>query len=174
MGHNILIRHFKTKDESIDYANSYNEASLYIKFITKYMKKYKLTKINMYTSSTERTLLTSLILYICLYEKSDNNFIINKPIIDVKLYRDPTRERREEISRYYKNFHSDNKTLNIHVTHSSTYKSIFIGLLENIISNQNEIKSITEESKIHSNTLSYVNDISNKHKYAFNISLSRK
>lgn len=164
--HHILIRHFKTKNEQIDYNNSYDEAEPYVKFILNYVKKYHINEISILSSSAERTLLTGLVLFIKLEQDQHlKNIIIEKPKIDEKLFRDPTHSNVENTQDYYKNYSDfSNNKLIIHITHSSVYRVIFEGILSTFEDNQEVIKKITRERRIHSNSLSYINNIKKNNK----------
>lgn len=75
--HTFLIRHFKTKNEQINYSGAYDEAQLYIDNIMKCVELNNIKHIDIFVSDTERTLLTSLVIYIKLNEAIKNLQISN-------------------------------------------------------------------------------------------------
>ena len=169
MLHNFLIRHFKTEKEKIDYANSNEEAKPFIDTIVEYINKYNITEVNFHTSKVERVLLTALILYINLTKHVDSN-IVSLPKIKEELNRDPKKKRCEEIGQYFKNANKyyededdvDTHKLNIYVTHSSCYHSIYKGLLYSVTNNEDRIKHILKGKRVHSNSISYINNFDRK------------
>jgi hypothetical protein len=167
LNHHIIIRHFKTHNNRIDYTNSYKEAIPYVNFIKKYVSKFGIKEIEIRTSPLERTLMTSLILYIKLKDTEGLN--IHKPRINKYLERDPTKSKQEVLMKHFKsNYKTDNKLI-ISITHSSVYARIFLGLMSGMSKEIINMKDLTKEKKIHAHSLSFLTDINNEIKYGFNI-----
>jgi hypothetical protein len=166
--HQIIIRHFKTHNNKINYKDSYDEATPYINFITKYIKKYGIKKIKIKTSPIERTLLTALVLYIKI--KDIENISVSKPVIDENLVRDPLQKNKDSIIKYYKKNYKTKSRLVINITHSSTYPQVFTGLMQGM----NIYNNITNIAKIHTHSLSYITDYNNKKKYGYNYKMELK
>lgn len=167
MNHQMVIRHFKTHHNRINYPQSYKEAIPYINFIKKYMEKFSLKEIVIKTSPIERTLMTSLILYIKLKEL--DIYDINKPIIDKNLERDPTKEKKDNIINHYKKNYDSGEKLVINVTHSSVYSNLFVGLMSGMNEADIKLKDISDEKRIHAHSLSFLTDYKDEVKYGFNI-----
>lgn len=165
--HHIIIRHFKTHNNKIDYTNSYKEALPYINFIKKYISKFGINEIEIRTSPLERTLITSLILYIKIKDIEGIN--IHKPRINKYLERDPSKERQDSILKHFKsNYKTENKLI-INITHSSVYSRVFTSLMSGMSKETIHLKDITNEKKIHAHSLSFLTDINNEVKYGFNL-----
>jgi hypothetical protein len=170
--HQIIIRHFKTHHNKINYSNSYKEAVPYINFINKYINKYNITDIEIITSPLERTLMTSLIIYIKLCDT--NNIKIHKPKISKYLERDPSKERNNSIKKYFNKNYKSAGNLVLNITHSSIYSTVFTGIISGMNDNINDkinIDDIVKNKKISEHSLSFINDCNNKIKYGFNLKM---
>lgn len=165
--HQLIIRHFKTLNNKIDYTNSYKEAIPYINFIKKYINKFGIKEIEIRTSPLERTLITSLILYIKI--KDIEGITVHKPRINKYLERDPSKKRQESINKYFKsNYKTENKLI-INVTHSSVYAKVFTSLMSGMSTDEINLKDISNEKRIHAHSLSFLTDIGSDIKYGFNL-----
>lgn len=169
--HHIIIRHFKTKNDKINYSRCYEEATLYINFLKLYIEKYDINEIEIETSSYERTLMTSLIIYIELQEQLNNKIHIHKPKLNKYLERQTDKTKQQSILNYFKSYSNTKGKLIIKITHSSIYLKIFHGLLQGINNKEINIKKITDNTHIHSHSLSFITDIGDEIKYAFNIKM---
>ena len=177
----IIIRHFKTvndkknKEEKIIYKDAFEQSKPFIKFIKKYVDKYnKINKIKFISSPQDRTIMTGLIISTIL--KSDiienriKKIIIEDPIIEEVIDRDPHKKKhiitckvlKEQISKEY-----DENTLYIFITHSSLIYNTFSCLLNSYL--KDKIEFFAE--KIHSYSLSYIIKSNNKISYEFNKNL---
>lgn len=165
--HHIIIRHFKTYNNRIDYINSYKEAIPYINFIKKYINKFRIKDIEIYTSSLERTLITSLILYIKI--KDIDGINIHKPRINKYLERDPSKQKQDLILKYFKSNYKTQNKLVINITHSSVYSKVFIALMSGMNDENVNLKEITNDRRIHAHSLSFLTDIGSDIKYGFNL-----
>lgn len=163
--HVFIIRHFETDgDEKINYKNSVKEVNSFINFIFNYINKNNIKEIDIFISPQERTLITGLIL--SNYLKDIPNIKVNSPVINKIIDRDPKKKKKETINNYFKNTREiyKNNTITIYVTHSSTYFSIFEGILKNV-----GVKSKTETKKIHEYSLSYITRTNKEVEYLYNI-----
>jgi hypothetical protein len=169
--HHIIIRHFKTKNDKIDYTKCYEEAIPYIKFIKAYIEKNNITEIEFNTSTYDRTLMTSLILFIELSYSLGNNYNIAKPIVNKYLERQTNHMKQQVVVNHFKSKYKTKGKLIISVTHSSIYLKVFTGLIIGMNEGDVDIDSIAEEKHIHSHSLSYLTDGGDEVKYGFNIKM---
>ena len=169
--HHIIIRHFKTKNDKIDYTKCYDEAIPYIKFIKAYIEKNNITEIEFNTSTYDRTLMTSLILFIELSDSLDHNYNITKPVSNKYLERQTNHMKQQSIVNHFKSKYKTKGKLIISVTHSSIYLKVFTGLIIGMNESDVDIDSIIEEKHIHSHSLSYLTDRGDEVKYGFNIKM---
>lgn len=167
--HHIIIRHFKTKDDKINYSKCYLEAIPYIKFIKSYINKYNIQEVEIYTSSYDRTLITSLILYIELNELFEN-IIIQKPVLNKNLDREVNSLKHQLIINNFKSNYKTKGKLHINITHSSVYLKVFSGLLMGMNDNV-DINKVINDTYIHTHSLSYLSDLDKEVKYGFNIKM---
>jgi hypothetical protein len=165
--HHIIIRHFKTHNNKIDYTNSYKESIPYINFIKKYISKFNINEIEIRTSPLERTLITSLILYIKIKDMEGIN--VHKPRINRYLERDPSKQRVESILKHFKSNYKTGNKLVINITHSSVYSRVFTSLMTGMSSENVNLKDISNEKKIHAHSLSFLTDTGSEIKYGFNL-----
>lgn len=165
--HHIIIRHFKTHNNRIDYTNSYKEANPYINFIKKYINKFGIKDIEIYTSSLERTLMTSLILYIKI--KDIDGINIHKPRINKYLERDPSKQKQDLILKHFKSNYKTQNKLVINITHSSVYSRVFTSLMSGMNDENVNLKEITNDRTIYAHSLSFLTDIGSDIKYGFNL-----
>ncbi len=166
--HQIVIRHFKTEsNERIDYTHSYKEAEPYINFIKKYISKFGIKEIDIKTSPLERTLMTSLILYIKLSDIV--GLTVHKPRIEKYLERDPSKNKLDQTFKKFKNDYKTDGKLVINITHSSVYSTVFLGLMSGMNNENTKLSDITNNKKIHHHSLSFLADIDSEVKYGFNI-----
>ena len=165
----IIIRHFKTQNNKIDYKNSYEEAKPYILFIKKYVEQNNIKEIDIYTSPQERTLITSLVIH--MYLRDLKNIVIHKPRINEHLNRDPLKRKIDSLLQYFSSHIKTNENkLTINVTHSSVYSTIFVGLLcgtNNECSHKYD--SMYVKKKIHEHSLSWIKSNTNKNDFDFNM-----
>jgi len=165
--HHIIIRHFRTHNNKIDYTNSYKEAIPYINFIKRYINKFGIKDIEIRTSPLERTLITSLILYVKFKDMEGIN--IHKPRINKYLERDPSKQKQDLILKHFKSNYKTQNKLVINVTHSSVYSRVFTSLMSGMNDENVNLKDITSNRKIHAHTLSFLTDIGSDIKYGFNL-----
>lgn len=176
----IIIRHFKTtnnknKEEKIIYEDAFDQAKPFINFINKYINKYdKIDKIKFISSPQDRTIITGLIISSILksdiIENKIKKIIIEDPIIEEVIDRDPHKKKHittckvlsKKISEEY-----DENTLYIFITHSSLIYNTFSCLLNSHL--KNKLDNFAE--KIHSYSLSYIVKRNNKITYEFNKNL---
>ncbi len=168
--HHIIIRHFKTKNDKIDYNKCYDEAKPYVKFIKTYVEKYGIYEIELRTSSYERTLMTSLIIYITLKDYLPH-LVIEKPKIYKYLERQTNKLKQKEVINHFKKHNLTNNKLVINITHSSIYLKVFTGLIMGLSEENIDIDKLIQERHIHSHSLSYLTDINDEVKYSFNIKM---
>lgn len=159
---NFVVRHLSTVDERINYDKSYKEIRSTVKSIRKVAKDYNVEDIKIYTSSEDRTLLTSLILYIKLKEKMPE-VKIRKPELNSMIERDPKRSRSESIKKYFKekNKFKDSKKspkIIIYVTHSSCYRNICRGLILGITVDIKDIEAMLKEMYICDHAVSLIDN----------------
>lgn len=169
--HIIILRHFKTKNNKVNYDNSYEESEAYIKFIYSYIKKHKIKNIIFECSPQDRTWITCLTLYTILRTKS-NEYSMELPTVNEILDRDPQKIKKGLINNYYvdkKKQKNDDKTLIIYGTHSSVYQTIF----NSVISQYSNSTKIRNE-KIHSNSLSFITINKASIQYGFNLNMKKK
>ncbi len=169
--HHIIIRHFKTKNDKIDYTKCYDEAIPYIKFIKAYIEKNNITEIEFNTSLYDRTLMTSLILFIELSDSVGNNYDITKPVVSKYLERQTNHLKQQNVVNHFKSKYKTKGKLIISVTHSSIYLKVFTGLITGMNGDKVDIDSIAKEKHIHSHSLSYLTDKGDEVKYGFNIKM---
>ncbi len=169
--HHIIIRHFKTKNDKIDYTKCYDEAIPYIKFIKAYIEKNNITEIEFNTSLYDRTLMTSLILFIELSDSVGNNYDITKPVASKYLERQTNHLKQQGVVNHFKSKYKTKGKLIISVTHSSIYLKVFTGLITGMNGDKVDIDSIAKEKHIHSHSLSYLTDKGDEVKYGFNIKM---
>ena len=169
--HHIIIRHFKTKNDKLNYSKSYNEAVPYINFLKSYIEKYNINEVIIYTSSYERTLMTSLIIYIELKEILNHKIYIQKPVLNKYLERQTNKTKHQSIVNHFKSAYNSKGVLVINITHSSIYLKVFHGLLQGMNNEDLDINKIVDDTHIHSHSLSFLTDISSEVKYGFNIKM---
>ena len=135
--HIMLLRHFKTKNDTIIYNKCLDQAQIIYKYIRRYSKKYNIENINIYISPKDRTVITGLFIYIALKNLKDID--VNYPIINKHLNRDPSKKHKKDIIKYFKKINHDvSNTLSIYVSHSSSCANIFNGLMQSITKQQPE------------------------------------
>ena len=169
--HHIIIRHFKTKNDKIDYTKCYNEAIPFIKFIKAYIDKNNIKEIEFNTSIYDRTLMTALILFIELSDSLGHNYYIKKPVSSKYLERQTNQMKQQVIVNHFKSKYKTKGKLIISVTHSSIYLKVFTGLIIGMNEDDVDIDSIAQEKHIHSYSLSYLTDKGDEVKYGFNIKM---
>ncbi len=169
--HHIIIRHFKTKNDKIDYTKCYEEAIPYIKFIKSYIEKNNITEIEFNTSIYDRTLMTSLILFIELSESVGDKYYIKKPVVSKYLERQTNHIKQQNVINYFKSKYKTKGKLIISITHSSIYLKVFTGLIIGMNNDNVDIDTIVQEKHIHSHSLSYLTDKGDEVKYGFNIKM---
>ena len=160
----MIIRHFKTeKDERINYNKSQEYIKYFIKIIKSYILDNKTKKIKIYTSDCDRTIITSLLIYIKL--KDELNISILSPNTDIMLNRDPNKKKYPEIKKYFNDYVFNENELIIFFTHSSIYTHLLNSILENKIDN---FKHICNKKRVHSFSISHIGYKKNIN-YKFNI-----
>lgn len=167
--HQILIRHFKTKDDKINYSKCYLESIPYIKFIKSYIDKYNIHEVEIHTSSYERTLITALILYIELSELF-KNITVQKPVLNKFLDRQINSLKHPVILNNFKCNYKTKGKLFINITHSSIYIKVFSGLLLGMNENV-DINKVINDTYIHTHSLSYLSDLDKEVKYGYNFKM---
>ncbi len=170
----IVIRHFKTYRNKINYKNNYDEARPYVSMIKKYIDMNGIKEIFIYTSPQERTIITSLVLH--MYLRDFQNVTVHKPKINDNLDRDPNKKNISGIYNYFynysKNHSSQNKKLFIHVTHSSVYSAVFLGLLCGTNNEcPNSLEHLVNNKRIHSHSISWIKYFNGKMDFDFNIKM---
>ena len=117
--------------------------------------------------------MTSLIIYIELKDQLNYKIHIHKPNLNKYLERQTDKTKQQSILNHFKSDSNTNTKgkLIIKITHSSVYLKIFHGLLQGINKKDINIKKITDNTHIHSHSLSFITDINNEVKYAFNIKM---
>lgn len=167
----IIIRHFKTCNERINYEESLIISDNFIKKIIEHMEYNNINDIIIYTSDTDRTIVTALILVVKL---KDYNINVKFPQIENNLNRDPFHERIEITQNYFDNFKFDNNKLVIFITHSSVYEYLYKILLlklSNKILKDNIFDLKKNNTRIFSYSMSYINLKNDKLKSKFNIDM---
>ena len=173
----IIIRHFKTSHNKINYENCYKEAGPYIEFINKYIKDHDINEIYIYTSAQDRTFITGLVICAELQLHKSNNIFISNPIINKNIDRDPFKKHKKSIAKYFstnvkKYCNNDNSNkLIIYVTHSSVYYTIFKSIVDTL---KNKDSINISSRRIHYNSLSYISKNDKKIKYEFNLEMINK